>query len=35
MDEKLLNSSAWRAKAASAVGRAIDNYFSARMASTR
>jgi N-acetylmuramoyl-L-alanine amidase len=34
-DEKLLNSPAWRAKAAAAVARAIDNYFTARMASTQ
>jgi N-acetylmuramoyl-L-alanine amidase len=31
-DEKLLNSPGWRAKAAAAVARAIDNYFAARMA---
>jgi N-acetylmuramoyl-L-alanine amidase len=31
-DEKLLNSPAWHAKAARAVARAIDNYFSTRMA---
>jgi N-acetylmuramoyl-L-alanine amidase len=34
-DEKLLNSPAWRAKAASGVARAIDNYFAGRIASTR
>ncbi len=31
-DEKLLNSPAWRAKAAAAVVKAIDNYFAARLA---
>ena len=31
-DEKLLNSQKWRAKAAGAVIRAIDNFFAARMA---
>jgi N-acetylmuramoyl-L-alanine amidase len=34
-DEKLLNSPAWRAKAAGGVAHAIDNYFAGRMASTR
>jgi N-acetylmuramoyl-L-alanine amidase len=34
-DEKLLNSQAWRARAAGAVARAIDNYFAARMASAQ
>jgi N-acetylmuramoyl-L-alanine amidase len=31
-DEKLLNSPGWHAKAAGAVARAIDSYFSTRMA---
>jgi len=31
-DEKLLNSQKWRAGAAAAVVRAIDNFFAARLA---
>jgi N-acetylmuramoyl-L-alanine amidase len=32
-DEKLLSSPQWRAGAAKAVARAVDNYFSSRLAS--